>query len=117
AHAACALSRALRLAAPVSVFFRLPPSSPLFPYPPLFRPHLSRLSGGGRAAMVRVGARQRGPSRRGESRVRARGRSSSHATRRSRSEEHTSELQSLTNLVCRLLLEKKKKIHDQSTRH
>src|SRR5262249_60720803 len=28
-----------------------------------------------------------------------------------RSEEHTSELQSLTNLVCRLLLEKKKKIH------
>src|SRR5258706_10647082 len=29
---------------------------------------------------------------------------------KSRSEEHTSELQSLTNLVCRLLLEKKKKI-------
>src|SRR5262249_59445897 len=28
-----------------------------------------------------------------------------------RSEEHTSELQSLTNLVCRLLLEKKKKTH------
>src|SRR5438046_7347898 len=31
------------------------------------------------------------------------------AARRGRSEEHTSELQSLTNLVCRLLLEKKKK--------
>src|SRR5438046_1782961 len=31
--------------------------------------------------------------------------------RRMRSEEHTSELQSLTNLVCRLLLEKKKKKH------
>src|SRR5438093_6140966 len=30
---------------------------------------------------------------------------------RQRSEEHTSELQSLTNLVCRLLLEKKKKKH------
>src|SRR5437016_10685494 len=30
-----------------------------------------------------------------------------------RSEEHTSELQSLTNLVCRLLLEKKKKIQHQ----
>src|SRR5437016_10344306 len=29
----------------------------------------------------------------------------------SRSEEHTSELQSLTNLVCRLLLEKKKRTH------
>src|SRR5438093_1049427 len=38
---------------------------------------------------------------------------------RARSEEHTSELQSLTNLVCRLLLEKKKKTptheHRQST--
>src|SRR5262249_58565156 len=33
-----------------------------------------------------------------------------------RSEEHTSELQSLTNLVCRLLLEKKKKIHKQKTK-
>src|SRR5438093_9200473 len=32
------------------------------------------------------------------------------AARLFRSEEHTSELQSLTNLVCRLLLEKKKKI-------
>src|SRR5258706_6022892 len=31
-----------------------------------------------------------------------------------RSEEHTSELQSLTNLVCRLLLEKKKKLHHRS---
>src|SRR5258706_4678709 len=33
----------------------------------------------------------------------------------SRSEEHTSELQSLTNLVCRLLLEKKKKKTDERT--
>ena len=32
-----------------------------------------------------------------------------------RSEEHTSELQSRTNLVCRLLLEKKKKQHTQTT--
>src|SRR5437016_11403022 len=32
-----------------------------------------------------------------------------HGTAPKRSEEHTSELQSLTNLVCRLLLEKKKK--------
>src|SRR6266511_4407791 len=36
------------------------------------------------------------------------GRSSSSATPRTRSEEHTSELQSRENLVCRLLLEKKK---------
>src|SRR2546430_13601486 len=32
----------------------------------------------------------------------------------SRSEEHTSELQSQSNLVCRLLLEKKKKRHDSN---
>src|SRR2546430_6324114 len=37
-------------------------------------------------------------------------RSSSHQTRPPRSEEHTSELQSQSNLVCRLLLEKKKNI-------
>src|SRR5256886_3959057 len=34
-----------------------------------------------------------------------------HQKRKARSEEHTSELQSQSNLVCRLLLEKKKKIH------
>src|ERR1039457_7627744 len=34
-----------------------------------------------------------------------------------RSEEHTSELQSPCNLVCRLLLEKKKKIHTYTTTH
>src|SRR5438034_3840615 len=34
-----------------------------------------------------------------------------------RSEEHTSELQSHSDLVCRLLLEKKKKKNKQSTRH
>src|SRR2546427_834808 len=34
-------------------------------------------------------------------------------TTRSRSEEHTSELQSQSNLVCRLLLEKKKKKNEQ----
>src|SRR5258706_6365608 len=34
-----------------------------------------------------------------------------------RSEEHTSEIQSLTNIVCRLLVEKKKKITSMQTRH
>src|SRR5690242_21050594 len=37
--------------------------------------------------------------------------------RRQRSEEHTSELQSHVNLVCRLLLEKKKKKHNKLTDH
>src|SRR5258706_6415940 len=36
------------------------------------------------------------------------------STRQARSEEHTSELQSLTNLVCRLLLEKKKKKNENT---
>src|SRR5256885_3217867 len=38
------------------------------------------------------------------------------STKRSRSEEHTSELQSPCNLVCRLLLEKKKNIMDHAAR-
>src|SRR3989454_7940382 len=78
----------------VSFFFflmiRRPPRSTLFPYTTLFR--------SGQAQHVRAdGARPSAtadPARRG--------------LRRRRSEEHTSELQSPCNLVCRLLLEKKK---------
>src|SRR5437016_10284383 len=75
---------------------RRPPGPTLFPYTTLFR---SRWSSHG-------GSRD-GPSRR----VRAATVISSRwpHCRRWRSEEHTSELQSLTNLVCRLLLEKKKR--------
>src|SRR5207302_6930611 len=68
---------------------RRPPRSTLFPYTTLFRSgcwlHLRR------SACGRVIPRSRRPSA------------------VSRSEEHTSELQSRENLVCRLLLEKKKK--------
>src|SRR5215213_8073076 len=42
---------------------------------------------------------------------------SARAAPRRRSEEHTSELQSLTNLVCRLLLEKKKKTRQPRLRY
>src|SRR2546427_1469819 len=88
---------------------RRPPRSTLFPYTTLFRspaPGRERLGGAGRAeraaATVRAGGRrmasQLRPCLRGGSIRRAR-----------RSEEHTSELQSQSNLVCRLLLEKKKK--------
>src|SRR2546422_4398274 len=69
---------------------RRPPRSTLFPYTTLFR---SRSAVGGRA----VGT---GP---GFGRRTARWRRTP-----SRSEEHTSELQSRLHLVCRLLLEKKK---------
>src|SRR5262249_61648255 len=53
------------------------------------------------AAAARSSSDPRAPARRRPPRPPSR--------RRARSEEHTSELQSLTNLVCRLLLEKKKK--------
>src|SRR2546430_4917108 len=73
---------------------RRPPRSTLFPYTTLFRSQhpnlLSRKSMRGRAHKL--------PSW-----------LNVHPSRNSRSEEHTSELQSQSNLVCRLLLEKKKK--------
>src|SRR5258705_10227111 len=67
---------------------RRPPRSTLFPYTTLFR---SRFPRSGRARGT-----AHSPSRRA-------------ASCAVRSEEHTSELQSLRHLVCRLLLEKKKK--------
>src|SRR2546429_4148710 len=77
---------------------RRPPRSTLFPYTTLFR---SRLGGG------------RYTSRCGTGRSTAShtptSRSAPRAPSRDRSEEHTSELQSRLHLVCRLLLEKKKK--------
>src|SRR5262249_60110567 len=85
------------------LMIRPPPRSTLFPYTTLFRSGLARLPPsrhplhcGLRIPDLR--ARDDSPLNR-----------SCHHARRSRSEEHTSELQSLTNLVCRLLLEKKKK--------
>src|SRR5262245_62512090 len=76
---------------------RRPPRSTLFPYTTLFR------SPGNRRSSHPPSHRQT-PIRRASSRV-----PKPFARRRARSEEHTSELQSLRHLVCRLLLEKKKK--------
>src|SRR5690349_22885931 len=80
---------------------RRPPISTLFPYTTLFR------SGWGPAAApAPTGPGPGGRSRRTES-----GGGASRPRRgrgRDRSEEHTSELQSRRDLVCRLLLEKKK---------
>src|SRR6266700_6209948 len=76
------------------LMIRRPPRSTLFPYTTLFRS----------LAFVRVVATHA---------VR-----NDHQPPRERSEEHTSELQSRENLVCRLLLEKKKqtKIYSRVTR-
>src|ERR1039458_5234677 len=75
----------------VSLFFLMigrPPRSTLFPYTPLFR------SNAARTALIKAGV--------GANRIRP------VSYGKERSEEHTSELQSLRHLVCRLLLEKKK---------
>src|SRR2546430_11213944 len=77
---------------------RRPPRSTLFPYTTLFR---SR--DGGHLAVELADRHQTAVV----SAARRTGCCSSHACRM-RSEEHTSELQSQSNLVCRLLLEKKK---------
>src|SRR2546430_7786343 len=69
---------------------RRPPRSTLFPYTTLFRSAQQR---GQQAQGVNQAEVQHGEQER----------------QRQRSEEHTSELQSQSNLVCRLLLEKKKK--------
>src|SRR2546426_10223555 len=72
------------------LMIRRPPRSTLFPYTTLFRSRdadVEEVVGPDPIALVRRPLRARG---------------------RQRSEEHTSELQSPCNLVCRLLLEKKK---------
>src|SRR5438105_8262717 len=84
------------------LMIRRPPRSTLFPYTTLFR---SRRGAAGhcgcatRTACPRPGRRWR----------------TSRGPRRTRSEEHTSELQSRVDLVCRLLLEKKKKKKNNKT--
>src|SRR5262249_61020112 len=107
--AACAPCCLARLS-PLPPFFFLriprPPSSPLFPYTTLFR------SGdvGDAAAARGQGDRLAGPDAPAEVEPGQGGADGGGDVVRTalRSEEHTSELQSLTNLVCRLLLEKKK---------
>src|SRR5258708_16190473 len=82
---------------------RRPPRSTLFPYTTLFRSDWrGRCGPVGRKRQPRLCPWRLGPQRpRAEARLTL------------RSEEHTSELQSPDHLVCRLLLEKKKKVtHD-----
>src|SRR2546429_2039759 len=76
---------------------RRPPRSTLFPYTTLFRSRAGRgRRGDDRLLLVHPSV-------------------APHAGPDVRSEEHTSELQSRLHLVCRLLLEKKKKITSRST--
>src|SRR5688572_31681145 len=90
---------------------RPPPRSTLFPYTTLFRSisvHCHNdlgLASANALAGIRNGARQ------AEVTINGIGERAGN-----RSEEHTSELQSQSNLVCRLLLEKKKKKQKTSTK-
>src|SRR5688572_32508650 len=83
---------------------RRPPRSTLFPYTTLFRSPTITIAGEQYNVLARLAAAGRAPELRIELRTRY-----AEDDRNSRSEEHTSELQSQSNLVCRLLLEKKKK--------
>src|SRR5688572_31077819 len=99
---------------------RRPPRSTLFPYTTLFRSWLP-------CSARRLASRQRRRSTSSTpscSTTSSCGsdsasmlRSCSCATSDARSEEHTSELQSQSNLVCRLLLEKKKKTQKEQLRY
>src|SRR3712207_7821864 len=88
------------------LMIRRPPRSTLFPYTTLFRSHVRAAGrpGGPLRELDRRRLAARGP---GRARAPVGGRHGLLA--RPRSEEHTSELQSRQYLVCRLLLEKKKK--------
>src|SRR2546427_5662414 len=91
---------------------RRPPRSTLFPYTTLFRSHDRSLDGVLELAHVPCpvvrGEHRLGLGREGEPPARVSGVTGEEVTGERRSEEHTSELQSQSNLVCRLLLEKKK---------
>src|SRR2546425_6065301 len=98
---------------------RRPPRSTLFPYTTLFRSHFLADAKDGTydgypdlairtSTLENRAARRLAGMKEGESGVRVDW---------IRSEEHTSELQSLAYLVCRLLLEKKKKNNNRQQRH
>src|SRR2546427_6122204 len=78
---------------------RRPPRSTLFPYTTLFRSVNAADPANSSIPNVALTSLTLAP-----------GVTGTHSTDRGRSEEHTSELQSQSNLVCRLLLEKKKKM-------
>src|SRR5687767_15710871 len=97
---------------------RRPPRSTLFPYTTLFRSLTTVPSpSGSKRISTSVGGSGRSFGFQAST-IRAGGsKATTSAQTPSRSEEHTSELQSLAYLVCRLLLEKKKKKKKNNTYH
>src|SRR5205085_7615166 len=97
------------------LMLRRPPRTPLFPYTTLFR-SVNRVVICG--AVTRMMTKPKKPIKAAVTAIMAVSRAAPKPFRKSkrRSEEHTSELQSQSNLVCRLLLEKKKK-KQQTKKH
>src|SRR5690242_21028016 len=100
---------------------RRPPRSTLFPYTTLFRSLAvgagaaeSGEGGGAGRATTHEGHREEHEEGEGQGEQAHRHRDLGVGLAQLRSEEHTSELQSHVNLVCRLLLEKKKKIKNET---
>src|SRR5207249_11271211 len=93
------------------LMIRRPPRSTLFPYTTLFRSRITRKDSYNDTEEI---CQTRG-SRRSVCHDPACGYVEQFSPRKSRSEEHTSELQSRFDLVCRLLLEKKKIIKQINT--
>src|SRR5690606_41910313 len=92
---------------------RRPPRATLFPYTTLFR---SRRPAAAPATALPASAAHAASTRCAVQGVGCNGAGASHSTSSAgRSEEHTSELQSRENLVCRLLLEKKKNERKQTS--
>src|SRR5258706_3759689 len=92
---------------------RRPPRSTLFPYTTLFRSSFTAASGISSIETFGSCSRRAGSA----ACYCASRRIWTRAESLDRSEEHTSELQSLTNLLCRLLLEKKKKVNAEIDPH
>src|SRR2546429_1730573 len=88
---------------------RRPPRSTLFPYTTLFRSHEAPRGLRRRHAHAEEGQRRLGDDDDAEHQRAEDDGGVEHVGQDVRSEEHTSELQSRLHLVCRLLLEKKKK--------
>src|SRR2546430_12386144 len=95
---------------------RRPPRSTLFPYTTLFRSQAGSVTisplPGSRDASPETQISFLGVPSRQLAHISVTG---SRTGRHARSEEHTSELQSQSNLVCRLLLEKKKRKQNKNT--
>src|SRR5258706_4189411 len=92
---------------------RRPPRSTLFPYTTLFRSENEQQQNQDQISLSEIGM-MAPPGQVNKQSQEVEQKAPKVIAKAGRSEEHTSELQSLTNLVCRLLLEQKKSAKDHA---